>query len=72
LSGTRDRVLTSTTLPKGRKGTVISPDDPGYDEARTVYYGGILRPPRLPEIKARHDPDNLFRLNHNVPPAPPR
>jgi FAD/FMN-containing dehydrogenase len=24
---------------------------------------------RLRELKRRYDPDNLFRLNHNVPPA---
>jgi Berberine and berberine like len=24
---------------------------------------------RLTEIKGRYDPDNLFRLNHNIPPA---
>jgi len=26
---------------------------------------------RLTEIKAAHDPENLFRLNHNIPPATP-
>jgi hypothetical protein len=27
------------------KGTVISPDDPTYDQARTVYVGGVDRRP---------------------------
>ena len=26
-------------------GRVIAPDDPGYDKARTVFYGGIDRRP---------------------------
>lgn len=32
-------------LRAGLKGRVIAPDDPGYDEARTVFYGGIDRRP---------------------------
>ncbi|MCJ0874030.1 bagremycin/ferroverdin biosynthesis FAD-dependent oxygenase BagK/FevA1 [Streptomyces sp. AP-93] len=27
---------------------------------------------RLGEIKARYDPDNIFRFNHNIPPRPKR
>jgi FAD/FMN-containing dehydrogenase len=39
------------------------------DEAtlRAAYPGGTWD--RLREIKRRYDPDNLFRLNHNIPPA---
>ena len=39
------------------------------DEAtlRAAYPGGNWD--RLRELKGRYDPDNLFRLNHNVPPA---
>ena len=39
------------------------------DEAtlRAAYPGGTWD--RLRELKGRYDPDNLFRLNHNIPPA---
>jgi FAD/FMN-containing dehydrogenase len=39
------------------------------DEAtlRAAYPGGAWD--RLRELKGRYDPDNLFRLNHNIPPA---
>ncbi|MCL4762768.1 MAG: BBE domain-containing protein, partial [Burkholderiales bacterium] len=39
------------------------------DEADRVTnaYGGNLR--RLAQVKARYDPGNLFRVNHNVRPA---
>jgi FAD/FMN-containing dehydrogenase len=39
------------------------------DEAtlRAAYPGGAWD--RLRELKRRYDPDNLFRLNHNIPPA---
>ena len=39
------------------------------DEAslQAAYPGGAWD--RLREVKRRYDPDNLFRLNHNIPPA---
>ena len=39
------------------------------DEAtvRAAYPGSTWN--RLRELKRRYDPDNLFRLNHNIPPA---
>ena len=39
------------------------------DEAtiRAAYPGATWD--RLREVKSRYDPDNLFRLNHNIPPA---
>jgi hypothetical protein len=29
------------------KGRLVMPDDPGYDEARTIFYGGFDRRPQL-------------------------
>ncbi|HKH40265.1 MAG TPA: FAD-binding oxidoreductase [Solirubrobacterales bacterium] len=39
------------------------------DTVRAAYPGGTWD--RLRELKRRYDPDNLFRLNHNIPPAQP-
>jgi FAD/FMN-containing dehydrogenase len=37
------------------------------DGARATYPGPTWD--RLRELKRRYDPDNLFRLNHNIVPA---
>ncbi|MCI0584653.1 MAG: FAD-binding oxidoreductase [Chloroflexi bacterium] len=42
-------------------------DDEGESSARTAYPGSTWD--RLAAIKAAYDPANLFRRNHNVPPA---
>jgi FAD/FMN-containing dehydrogenase len=42
--------------------------DEGEDAVRAAYPDGTWD--RLAAIKRRYDPDNLFRLNQNVPPAP--
>ena len=39
----------------------------GEDRVRAAYPGPTWD--RLRTIKARYDPDNLFRLNQNIPPA---
>ena len=44
--------------------------DEGEERIRAAYPGRTFD--RLAEIKARYDPANLFRLNQNIRPAPPR
>jgi FAD/FMN-containing dehydrogenase len=41
--------------------------DEGHDRVRATYRENY---DRLAEIKGRYDPDNLFHLNQNIPPAP--
>ena len=41
--------------------------DEGPDRIRAAYPGATWD--RLAEVKGRYDPDNVFRLNQNVPPA---
>ena len=41
--------------------------DEGEERVRAAYPGATWE--RLAAIKARYDPDNLFRLNQNIPPA---
>jgi FAD/FMN-containing dehydrogenase len=41
--------------------------DEGEERVRAAYPGGTFE--RLAAIKAQYDPDNLFRLNQNIPPA---
>ena len=43
-----------------------------FDELDRVVeaYGGPEKYSRLGEVKARYDPDNFFRMNHNIAPAP--
>jgi FAD/FMN-containing dehydrogenase len=41
--------------------------DEGEERVRAAYPGSTWD--RLASIKARYDPDNLFRLNQNIPPA---
>jgi FAD/FMN-containing dehydrogenase len=41
--------------------------DEGEEGVRAAYPGATWD--RLREIKRRYDPENLFRLNQNIPPA---
>ncbi|HZA20094.1 MAG TPA: FAD-binding protein, partial [Actinomycetota bacterium] len=53
----------TTLVPELRStvnGQVIGPDDPGYDEARTVFYGGFdRRPAAVVRVK---DDDDVARV----------
>ena len=42
--------------------------DASEDEVRAAYPATTWQ--RLTEVKGQYDPDNVFRLNHNIPPAP--
>ena len=50
----------ATVLADQIKGRVIGPDDPGYDEARTVFYGNIDRRPAM--IARVADADDVARV----------
>jgi hypothetical protein len=41
--------------------------DEGAERVRAAYPGWTWQ--RLAEVKRRYDPENLFRLNQNIPPA---
>ena len=43
--------------------------DEGQERVRAAYPGATWE--RLRRVKAQYDPDNLFRLNQNIPPASP-
>jgi FAD/FMN-containing dehydrogenase len=52
-----------------RSGYVGFLADEGPDRVRAAYPGDTWD--RLRRVKARYDPDNLFRLNQNIPPERP-
>ncbi|WP_049575092.1 BBE domain-containing protein [Streptomyces sp. SBT349] len=52
----------------GRKfPNILSMADATPERIRAAYEGPVYE--RLRSLKATHDPDNLFRLNHNIPPG---
>ena len=54
-------------LTDGRRATYVNfVGDEGEDGLHAAYPEPTLR--RLREVKRRHDPDNVFRFNHNVAP----
>jgi FAD/FMN-containing dehydrogenase len=59
---------TTAALGDGSEGAYVGfLTDEGEERVRDAYPGATWD--RLAEVKARYDPDNLFRLNQNIPPA---
>jgi len=60
----------SAALNQGDSGAYVNfVGDEGEARVRAAYPGATWD--RLARIKAEYDPDNLFRLNQNIPPAAP-
>lgn len=59
------RGLHDALTPHYRGVYVNTLDDEGPERARSAYGTGLGR---LMELKRRYDPDNLFRVNHNIEP----
>ena len=58
----------AAALHQGNTGAYVNfLDDEGEERVRDAYPGSTWE--RLMAIKARYDPANLFRLNHNIPPS---
>jgi len=57
----------ASSLGKDGGGYVGFLGEEDEDALRAAYPGGTWE--RLRSVKRRYDPDNLFRLNHNIPPA---
>jgi hypothetical protein len=58
----------AAALRQGDRGAYVGfLGDEGEARVREAYPGSTWE--RLAAIKGRYDPTNLFRLNHNIPPA---
>ena len=58
----------AAALQQGDEGAYVNfLGDEGPERVRRAYPGSTWA--RLVEVKRRYDPDNLFRRNHNIPPA---
>jgi len=57
-----------TAIKQNDKGVYVNfLGNEGEEQIRAAYPNGTWE--RLCRIKAKYDPDNLFRLNQNIPPA---
>jgi FAD/FMN-containing dehydrogenase len=62
-SASRSETISLSTLRGDVAGRVIGPDDPGYDEARTVFIGGIdRRPAVIVRVADARDVATVIRL----------
>ena len=59
------RGLWDALAPHFRGVYVNDLDDEGPERVRAAYGAGLSR---LVELKGRYDPDNFFRVNHNIAP----
>jgi hypothetical protein len=58
----------AAALQQGDEGAYVNfLGDEGPERVRRAYPGSTWD--RLVEVKRRYDPGNLFRRNHNIPPA---
>ena len=58
----------AAALQQGDEGAYVNfLGDEGPERVRQAYPGPTWD--RLVQVKRRYDPDNLFRRNHNIPPA---
>src|SRR5687767_12075346 len=63
MSSTLQTARTSLRSLTGLKGRVITPDDPTYDQARTVFYGGIdKRPSAIVRVSSIDDVRRVIRM----------
>jgi hypothetical protein len=66
---TQIRELADRISPYAASGAYVNALNADETERVIDAYGGPVNYARLAEIKARYDPGNLFRVNHNIEPA---
>jgi len=66
----RTRAIVAALAPRTGRGVYVNMLN--FDELDRVVeaMGGPEKYAKLGRLKARYDPQNLFRMNYNIPPAP--